>query len=518
MTLVLLGVTTLLGALIGIPLLVAALGLTRLPSRELAISSHSLAPGGDTALDRALLPLLQTHTAESGAFLVEDNMEAFVLRALSARKAERSLDVQSYIWHDDTTGRLLANELLAAADRGVRVRLLLDDMDARRHNFALAALDAHPHIAVRVFNPFRSRDSLAGQLMETFTGFSRINRRMHNKTWLVDGRLALAGGRNVGNEYFGAAPGARFLDLDLAIIGPAVDDGAGVFDRYWNAAAAYPMSLLNPQRVASTALATLRQTLRATVRTELDGPYLGALQASSAVAHLLEGRVDLVWTRRWSLLADDPNKVRGDGTADGSQVLAELLPLVEGAHEQVTLISPYFVPGEAGTAVLRSARLRGVGVRILTNSLAANDVAAVHAGYRRYRDRLLEGNVDLWELKPGGSATSTSWFGSSHVSLHTKALAVDHRWLFVGSFNLDPRSVSLNCEQGLLLDAPALARALEQRIERDLPAIAWRLERDQRGEATWRSGEKTLRHEPLAPWGRRMLVWLTRRLPIESQL
>jgi len=243
-------------------LLVAALAAcAQLPPRPDLREQLAIHAGETTRLDQLTSQLEAAHPAESAFRLVSEGTEAFVTRIQMARLAERSLDVQSYIWHSDLTGAYFAQELLLAADRGVKVRVLLDDMDARKRNDAIAALAAHPGIEVRTFNPYASRKGTFSFLTESLFNFSRINRRMHNKSWIADNRLAIAGGRNVGDEYFGANEDVNFVDLDFAMIGPVVRDVSASFDRYWNSASAYPMELLDGKRVTSEALQKLRTYL-----------------------------------------------------------------------------------------------------------------------------------------------------------------------------------------------------------------------------------------------------------------
>ena len=386
-------------------------------------------------------------------------------RLQSARIAGRTLDVQTYIWHDDTTGMYLVKELLEAADRGVRVRLLVDDMDARSKNLGLAGLAAHPNISVRLFNPYASRQGKMAFIGESLGSFKRINHRMHNKTWIADNRLAVAGGRNLGDEYFGASDEVNFVDLDFAMVGPIVRDASMSFDRYWNSAAAYPIETLDPERVTPAALEEVRAWLVANIDEKRVQAFRQVLGSDDAVQSLLSREIPLHWSGNFNFVADDPAKLTmSDTDANRSNVLPALLPLFKKARTDVTVLSPYFVPGEGGVSILTAAAKSGARVRVLTNSLAGNDVAAVHGGYSRSRPALLEGGVQLWELKPTpGSDANHSMFGSSGASLHTKALTIDSRLVFVGSYNLDPRSTWLNCEQGVLVEHPAIAR----RVGRD---------------------------------------------------
>jgi putative cardiolipin synthase len=500
--------------------LLAASGCARLPPRGELPPEHALPAAENARLDRAILPELQAHPGESGFRLVTDGTEAFALRGASARVAERSLDVQYYIWHDDVTGWLLASELLRAADRGVRVRLLLDDMDARAHNFALAGLDAHPNIEVRLFNPYASRRGAGSKAMETMTTFSRINHRMHNKSWIADNRIAVAGGRNVGDEYFAASEQVNFVDTDLAVVGPAVGQLSDSFDRYWNSTAVWPVAALSPELVSADALAKLRVNAVDQARKVAQVPWVQALGENPAVQRVVAGQLELNWTPRWQVLADDPLKaLHAPNPMARSAVLRGLSQAMHESQSQITLISPYFVPGDQASAALVKQVKDGRRVRILTNSLAANDVAAVHGGYSRYRERLVDGGVALWELKPASQGGSKSLFGSKGASLHSKSAIMDTDTVFIGSFNLDPRSVSLNCEQGVLVTHPALAQELAADFELMTKGErAWRVDRDAQGRLQWHDGIRTEHRDPDASASRRFTAWMLRWLPFDSQL
>lgn len=492
-----------------------------LPERPILLTETAMAPGAGTRLDTLMQPELDAHPGESGFRLVSNGVEAFALRAMAARAAGRSLDIQYYIWHNDTTGRLLLRELVMAADRGVRVRLLLDDMDARANNFALAGLDAHPNIDVRLFNPFISRSGPFGKVWESLTGFKRINHRMHNKSWIADNRIALAGGRNIGDEYFAASDAVNFFDLDFALVGPAVETLSASFDTYWNSAAVYPMAVLSPELVNAGSLAQLIAGSDSVLKTDLESPYIQALKTSEPVKMLLNGGLPFQWTARWQVLSDDPLKALSSTDGMGkSQVLQGFSAAMKRAEQDITLISPYFVPGKQGTAGLVNAERQGLSVSILTNSLAANDVALVHGGYSKYRKQLVNGGVQVFELKPSAGASSqSSWFGSSGASLHTKAAVIDDRTTFVGSFNLDPRSVSLNCEQGILAEHPELAAQLRAMYGSVTTGrFAWEIGVDAGNGLTWTDDAGISGKEPDAGLSRKIQAYLMRILPFESQL
>jgi cardiolipin synthase C len=503
-------------------LLVLFLGAcAQLPARtELPIES-AVPFVEETEIDRMFVAVEAAHPGQSGFRLLKDGPEAFVVRQQSARRAARSIDVQTYIWHGDTTGMYLARELLAAAERGVRVRLLVDDMDARARNAGFAALDAHPNISVRMFNPFASREGTLRFMLEGLSSFRRINHRMHNKSWIADNRVAVVGGRNLGDEYFGASEDVNFVDLDFAMIGPIVRDASASFDRYWNSRAAYPMQLLDPESVNAEALEVVRKGLQERIDEEAVKRYYSTLRANEAVQNMMNGVWPMQWSAHYTFASDDPLKATLDKhDPQRSQVLAVTNPAFNAAESDIAIISPYFVPGDEGSKSLISAAQANKRVRILTNSLIANDVAAVHGGYSRHRKTLLEGGVQLWELKPlPGVSTDSSLFGSSGASLHTKAFVIDRRTLFVGSYNLDPRSTWLNCEQGVLVENEVLARELEAIFtEQTDGQRAWQVAIEDSGKLQWSDGSETFDSDPKATAGRKFQAWITRVLHLDAQL
>jgi putative cardiolipin synthase len=350
--------------------------------------------------------------------------------------------------------------------------------------------------------------------------FKRINRRMHNKSWIADNRVAVVGGRNVGDEYFGAGDEMSFIDLDFAMLGPVVRDASASFDKYWNSASAYPMEALDPDGVSEEALGILREKLARPVKEAGLSRYAVALQGDDIVKRMIAGDWPMQWTSQYRFISDDPAKVtmtRKD--AKRTPVGSALLPMIQSAAKAIHIISPYFVPGEEVTKALVEAAGAGKEVRILTNSLVANDVAAVHGGYSRYRRPLLEGGVQLWELKPlERSASGSSLFGSSGASLHTKALSTDSRTLFVGSYNVDPRSTWLNCEQGVLVEDAALTAHLDGIFATQTSGRhAWQVTLKE-GKLDWSDGEENFDSDPKASAWRKFQAWMTRALHLDAQL
>lgn len=474
--------------------------------------------GDQTPIDRAVAPLTDARPGQTGMVILGDNLDAFAVRAMTARSAGRSLDLQYYIWHDDFTGNMLHHEALLAADRGVRVRLLLDDMNVHGSHSVLAALDSHPLIEVRLFNPTRSREGTLARGAELLLRFFSLNRRMHNKIWLADGRVAVVGGRNIGDEYFDAAADVNFMDTDVAVVGTAARQAEAVFDSYWNSASAIPLAAL--AEAEPGALDKVRESLGAGLESPRAGPYLERVRASERIRELLQGNRVVHWTDEATLVSDPPRKAEG-ATPGPDWMTPVLVERVDTAERDLKLISPYFVPGDAGVEWFANMRRRGVEISILTNSLAANDVLAVHGGYSGYRVPLLRAGIALYELKPHG-AVNTSLFGSSGASLHTKAYVADGRHGFIGSFNLDPRSMNLNTEMGLLFEHPGAAAELEALYAaKTAPEIAYRLDLEG-GELRWHDEAAqppvTWDREPEAKAWQRAAAHAIGWLPVESQL
>jgi len=498
------------------------------PSLEGITPSYALPPAASAQLEVAVLGEFGDTRDASGVRLVEQNAMAFAYRAATAAAAERSLDVQYYIWNDDLTGRLLAAELLRAAERGVRVRLLLDDIDGRAKHDLFQVAELHPNIEVRLFNPFYSRSGSLGPATEWLTRPSVLARRMHNKTWIADNRVAIVGGRNIGDEYFGASQHSNFADLDVVLTGPIVGEVSGAFDAYWNSPNAVPVACFDVRPPSPGSLQKLIDGANAFLDQAGGTPYVTALRDPHKRAELLANQTPPLLVENVRLLVDDPAKVgTHPDTREASNVLAGLEGVVANAREELLIVSPYFVPRNEGRRSLVRDVRRGLRVAVLTNSLAATDVAAVHTGYARQRRELLAGGVELYEMKRRAGSEEgrrqISVTGSSGASLHSKAMIIDRRWVFVGSMNLDPRSAFLNTEMGVLVESPALAEQLRAQFARTTgPELSYRVVLDEKEGLVWydrvRGKDRRLEREPDASVGRRLSVTLLRLVPMESQL
>src|SRR5574337_218169 len=479
----------------------------------------------DSALEAAIAPLAAAHPGCSGIYPLPGGLDAFAARMLLARAAERTLDVQYYIWDGDKTGTLLFNALRAAADRGVRVRLLLDDHNAIGLDETLAELDTHPMLEVRLFNPLRIRRP---RWINYLIDFTRVNRRMHNKSITADAAATIVGGRNVADKYFDASDEIVFADLDVLAVGPVARDVAADFERYWNSVSACPARRLLPP-VAPARCAELAEQAVGFERSPAAAAYMHAVHELAPVQRLLRGQLALEWAPT-HLLCDDPAKARGRARRR-QQMSFRLDAIVGESASSFDLVSAYFVPTARGVRALTQLARRGVAIRILTNSLAATDVAAVHAGYAKRRKPLLRAGIELleWRLAPQtaplrkrmgfGSGSGGSAGRSSAASLHAKTFSVDRRSVFVGSFNFEPRSARLNTELGVIIDSPTLACRIEAEISAGLAQTAWKVSLSPAGELQW-SGERDGRPEqhdvePETWLHQRAGVWLLSLLPIE---
>ncbi|QEZ44955.1 phospholipase D family protein [Cupriavidus oxalaticus] len=498
------------------------LGGCALPPLDHRTESTAITPAeaAATPLGRAVAAALAGHSGLSGIHPLNNAHAAFAARMHLARTAQRTLDVQYYIWRNDLTGTLLLEALHEAADRGVRVRLLLDDNGLSGMDELLAAMDAHPQVEVRIFNPFVLRQPKA---LNFLTDFRRLNRRMHNKSFTADGVATIIGGRNVGDEYFGATDGVLFADLDVIAIGPAAADVAHDFDRYWASASAYPVDRLVPP-VSVERLHELAGSARAVEQNPAAGAYIAALREVPDVQHMLDGTLEFEWAAT-RIVSDDPAKALGEASRN-TLVAHQLREILGEPRRELDLVSPYFVPSTAGTAYFSQLAEKGVTVRVLTNALEATDVAAVHSGYAKRRKALLEAGVDLYELRRSAAPIKKEGragpFGSSGSSLHAKTFGVDASRVFVGSFNFDPRSANLNTELGFVIDSPALAGRIESTFATVVPEAAYQVKLDEQGKLYWleRRGDEVVRYdtEPNTSWWRRLGIWFLSILPIESML
>lgn len=483
---------------------------------------EEVVPNDDSFLSRQSTLRLADSNGQSGFYLLNSGQEAFLARAALVEAAEQSIDAQYYIWSNDVSGRYLAGRLLLAADRGLRVRLLLDDFNAESTGELFAALDTHPNIHIRIFNPARSRSGW-GRWVSFVMDFDRINRRMHNKTFVVDGAAGIVGGRNIGDEYFGFDTSRYFRDRDVLTIGPAIDGMTDNFQAYWNSRWAYPVSALYPDLPTETDVVAALEQLRheSRVQTDLPAPAPDSRkQGRSALAVLLEQ----LTIAHGNLVFDLPFETMS-GPAETPQRSARALQqLVQATDEEILIESAYLILAEEQLKLLDIDERKGLRIAALTNSLATNDLVTNHAGYARWRHYMLEQGLRIHELKPDAEACQqwleTDGFCSSgQVSLHSKSVVFDRSTLVVGSFNVNLRSIYLNGETVLIIHSPELAERVAREINSVMePENSWEVSLDESGDMQWRSAEETYGSEPMVGWWRRAQSRFLSWLPIEKYL
>jgi putative cardiolipin synthase len=451
----------------------------------------------------------------SACVLIDEGPVALMLRSVLTDQAQRTIDVQTYLYDDDEAGIVLMNRLRLAAERGVRVRLLIDDNGLRTDDCLPLLLDSLSNVEVRVFNPFRLRPRWTRPLQFPFE-FRRLNHRMHNKLYVVDGVATVIGGRNIGGHYFEAHETANFTDLDVLLLGPVARDAQACFERYWACELSVPLATAMGKRHTCRAMERLERYVHVARFSQLQDLY--RIESLDLGEVLRRGPHKVHWATT-RIVADDPGKAAAHHAWRVPQIMIEALRETwDRAEKDVIAAMAYFVPGRRGAGNLIRMRRRGVRVRILTNSLASNDVPTVHAGYTRYRRALLRAGVELFEYQRFGNRPRRHRASSSNA-LHAKTIVVDRRLAWIGSFNLDPRSSRLNTEMAVLLESTSLASDLASRIERDLAADrSWRVERKPLSRELRWSGQRdgtpvVVHHEPDTGWFVRAWVRLARRIP-----
>jgi cardiolipin synthase C len=496
--------------------------------------SVALAQPESTRLGQQLAASARKHTGSSGFRLLLQGTDSLRVRLDLAAAAERTLDLQYFLIQNDTTGKLLMDSVVSAADRGVRVRMLIDDTDDVQRDRQLAALAAHPRIELRVFNPFYTRGVLDMlRYAEFIVSGERLNHRMHNKLFVADNAAAILGGRNVGDEYFQASTQTEFGDFDVLAVGPLVKQISASFDDYWNSALAIPVQALLPGKPPPQALEQYRADLAANRVAVSASPYLQQIGRATALQGVIADDRALIWATS-ELLYDSPDKSKvQDGEKDGQLLRRRLGEALRSVTSELLVVSPYLVPGDGGMRLLEGLRQRGVQVRVLTNSLASTDMPIVHAGYRHYRERMLEDGIELYEVRPvlgdpGGGGGSLKSPSSGQFALHAKVFVLDRQRLFLGSMNFDRRSLRLNTEIGVLIDSPELARQVVARFDAIAqpancyvptlrpsdggfgPSIAWRTEENGQPIET--------NAEPMGDLFRGIKVQILTLLPIDDLL
>ncbi|MFV8782110.1 phospholipase D family protein [Microbulbifer sp. SA54] len=487
--------------------------------------SKALPPAQDSRLAEGIARALDRRDgAESGFYLIHDGLSAFVARAAVIEEAQVSLDLMYYIYSDDTSGRILTALLLQAADRGVRVRLLVDDLGTRVTNPWVTALEDHPKIEIRIFNPVEGRSGLRRGI-EQLMDFGRINHRMHNKLLVSDGLVAITGGRNIADGYFSKSE-TEFLDVDIVAIGAVINEASAIFDEYWNSGVAVPVSELIIADDDSYSLDGLRERVDKYLAGERESEFSKALQKAEIAEKLAAGQVNFHWGKA-TIFADPPRKAIDRESVPVSEYPGyKLEKILQQCSKRLRITNAYLVPGVPGVDLFSTLQGARVQVDILTNGLATNDVAVVHGAYSRYRKPLLQSGARLWELRPSADQKQRKhWFkGDSRASLHAKTFVLDDDRAFVGSINLDSRSIIQNTEIGMLIESAEINRELNQLFESWIsPDAAWQLKLDESGSIAWHAEDEQGQplvetRDPDTSWWHRFLAWALSWLPIESQI
>ena len=481
----------------------------RLPVRQ---PSSKMVDTEATVLGHAVRRWFEGRRVGAGLYRLDSGLDALSVRIGLIERAERSIDIQSYLIKDDVSGNLVALHLAAAADRGVRVRLLMDDALTEEVDAGLSSLDGHANIEVRVFNPFPRRRS---RLISLLANFNILNRRMHNKTFTADNQVTIVGGRNLADEYYQAGGKSEFIDEDLMAIGPVVNDVSDGFDEYWNSPEAMPMSAFR-RLIAHSDVSDSIEEARRFLDGQPDASFLGSIDGR-LIDDFIDGRLELVGAAV-ELVQDRPDKIQNFVRRRASVTTAYLQQMVSAAVEELIVISPYFGPQKQGVDFFAALVKRGVRVIIISNSLASTNHSSVHAVYARYRKPLLQQGIELYELRPHFESMETD----TTLTLHSKVATVDRRKLFVGSFNLDPRSLYLNTEMGMAVDSEELAADMATSILDTLPDQTYKLRLSRKGKLQWllqtAGVEEVITTEPQTSLWRRFLTRLMSLLPIEEQM
>ena len=485
-------------------------------------SSHALSAYSSTDIGKIIEREVSRHPDKSGFDVIRYGREAFTARIAMTDLTDKTLDLQYYLWEQDETGRLLALHTLKVADRGVKVRVLLDDIGLQGRDEMIAAMDAHPNIEIRIFNPFSHRGLHA---LDFLTDTRRVNHRMHNKTVIMDNVFAIVGGRNIGNHYFGVSDKINFRDMDIAAVGPIVRDISKMYDYFWNGKWAVPISVITKKKYTMADLEKERKILEKKIKKDRY-PYPLDEDSRKLQQHLKTLLKKFVWTKGY-IFYNDPEQMKLLESKQSNTLIDRLHHRLVKLNKSVSVEAAYFIPRNEGAVYLKKMRQRGVKVRILTNSLKSNDVLAAYAGYNSYRKELLQAGVELYELKDDAGENKiinkTTAKGDVSTGLHAKIMVFDNKDVFVGSFNLDPRSSNINTEEGLYVESPALAKRVKEYMKDGVNLEnAYRLGLDAKGNITWTTldnGKKVVyTSEPKATGWDMFKVHIFQLLPFEKQL
>jgi putative cardiolipin synthase len=496
-----------------ISLLLAA-GCGTLPTDVERTESHGLTDTADTALGKSVASWADSHEGKSGFYPLPTGLDALGARLALIDRAERSIDLQYFLIKQDEAGVAFGAKLVEAADRGVRVRFLLDDVFTTATDEALLLLDRHPNIEVRLFNPLARGGILVVNFLKDF---KLANRRMHNKSFTVDNQVTIVGGRNIAEEYFQLKTDSEFVDFDILGFGPVAAGVSASFDLFWNHPLAYPVSALERDTGSYEAL---RGEMQRAINTTGRDIYLRSIE-TPLVKDLVD-RKAMFYPADAEVITDDPDKLLNKISPDHKVLVTRLAEVVANAASEVMVINPYVIPRDTGIDFWRGVVDKGVEVTLLTNSLASTNHVVVHSSYSGYRKRLLQAGVDLYEARANATQVGPDTGEKLNtLTLHTKLVAIDRRYLFVGSLNLDPRAIDINTEMGILIDAPEMVAPLVDRFRARLPAFSYKLEQNEKGGLEWHGlidGTPVVEtSEPLAGGWLRFKAWFQKIAP-EGQL
>ena len=452
----------------------------------------------------------------NGFYLLNEGVEALEWRIRMIDSATGSLDLQTFLWKEDQTGVRLFNRILAAADRGVRVRLLVDDTFTIGENDLIFELDQHPNISFRIYNPFKRRyDSAAMRELLNLGEFSRLNHRMHNKVMLADNQIALIGGRNLADEYFGQHTQANFRDMELLCFGPVTQELSSCFDLYWNSNWSFPASVILKHPPSEKRLKDFRVLLEEETELTQEVPDARQEKWISLALSAASGEADLFYDIPAEINPANPEESPG-------QLAVDLLARIQDAEKELILVSAYLIPTIELEQKVEAAEKRGVSVKILTNSLLSNNHITAHSAYRNHLHRLVQHGAQVHEVRSGAKDRyqyMRSPVEEKSLGLHAKLLLIDDRFAFVGSANLDPRSLHLNTEIGLLLDSPEINRQLRDLLELDFDLRnAWHLMQTEKGNLIWVGDDVSLTTQPADSKFQRLEDWFLGILPLEDEM
>jgi len=498
-------------------IVIAVTGCASVPLDYPKTASSALTDTRYTSLAKSNAAWRAAAPDRNGFYPLSKGMDAFGARLALMDHAERSIDAQYFLMKPDEAGLVFSGKLMEAADRGVRVRFLLDDIFTTVDDRALIVLDQHPNIELRIFNPISRKGLYYFNYLGTF---SIANRRMHNKSFTVDNQVAIVGGRNIAEEYFQLQKKEEFVDFDMLSAGPIVKDISASFDTYWNHDLAIPMEVFYHHH-NDDELNEMRRAIKKAMQESGESVYAQAIN-TELMRDFYNGSLEPYFADA-KIIIDDPQKLLEKVSDEYKIVATGIAKALSKAKKEIIIITPYFIPGKNGVEFIKDITAEGVRIVLVTNSLATNNHTSVHSAYSTYRKRLLKAGVELWEARANAAALTLDdgTIEFEQLTLHTKGILIDRRYTFVGSLNLDPRSIDINTEMGVMIDSKALAGMLTEGVLEGIPKMAYKLELDDKNKITWHAsidGQQVVEtREPLTTGWQRFMAWVLKIAP-ERQL